>query len=265
MTTQRTFFTACISDYGNNSTYEPALMTMVLGVDARVRWHSFSNTIKPKSFHQAGFLIRSVWDVLPEYAIILVAIDCDTKSYNQVFVLQHENKFIVTFNDAIAKVLFPEQSISVHSFHVSDFVFNPSFAELQIFPQLVKWIVDEKWKMATPKTTIYQKEDLQKVQQVNDSLLKATIIHVDGYQNLITNLEKHHFEDIFKKYKSFEIQYSKRDRISKLVKHYSEEESGSVVALFNQNNLLEIAMVDGEASSLLGFKVGSNILIQFYD
>jgi S-adenosylmethionine hydrolase len=70
---------------------------------------------------------------------------------------------------------------------------------------------------------------------------------------------------LLSKYKSFDIQYSKRDRISKLVKFYSEEESGTVVALFNHNNLLEIAMVDGEASSLLGFKVGSNILIQFYD
>jgi len=265
MTSSKTIYTACISDYGNNSTYEPALMTIVQAIDERIHWQSLSHSIKPKNFYQAGFLIHSVWNLLPDQAILLVAIDCDANTHKEVIVIHHENKFIISFNYAIAKEIFPKQPINVFTFNINDFNFNPSFPELSIFPSLVKWIVDEQWKTTIPKILSFEKDTLQKLQLINDSLIKATVIHVDGNQNLITNLDKIYFEQLLSKYKSFDIQYSKRDRISKLVKFYSEEESGTVVALFNHNSLLEIAMVDGEASSLLGFKVGSNILIQFYD
>ena len=108
--------------------------------------------------------------------------------------------------------------------------------------------------------------------------LKGTVIYVDNYGNVITNIKKKFFEDI-QKGRAFEIT-ARNYKFTKIYSKYSDiinfdlpeekrHDEGSHLAVFNSSNYLEIAIYKsntstvGGASTLLGLNVQDSITINF--
>ena len=71
-------------------------------------------------------------------------------------------------------------------------------------------------------------------------------------ENIIFELEGEHYEYF-------------QNFFDEISQHYSEGMPGTELLLFNSNNYLEIATNRGNASQLLGLKLNSNIMIEFYN
>ncbi len=89
------------------------------------------------------------------------------------------------------------------------------------------------------------------------------VIHVDAYENLITNISADTFKAI-RQNRPFEI-YSAGYRIHKISKGYQDVEVADLVALFGSHGMLEIAINQGKASSLMGIKRNTSVFISFTD
>jgi len=77
------------------------------------------------------------------------------------------------------------------------------------------------------------------------------------------NVTKDFFEKEHKN-RPFSIYMRKSNyTISKISKSYEDTENGEIVAFFNTNGYLEIALNRGNASGLLGLKVMDAIRIEF--
>lgn len=98
---------------------------------------------------------------------------------------------------------------------------------------------------------------------VTNQQIKATIIHIDQYENVVTNCTK----DIFEKSRQgrgFSIYYKPNDPIDILSKHYGEVNIGEPLAWFNNAGHLEIAINMGKASSVLHLFQNETIQIDFH-
>ncbi len=98
---------------------------------------------------------------------------------------------------------------------------------------------------------------------ITNHQIKATIIHIDKYDNVITNCTKKLFETT-KDGRGFSIFYKPNDPIDILSKHYGDAGIGEPLAWFNNAGYLEIAINQGRASSLLHLFKNETIQIDFH-
>jgi S-adenosylmethionine hydrolase len=104
---------------------------------------------------------------------------------------------------------------------------------------------------------------------IDTNLIKGTIIHIDNYGNLITNIHVSLFER-FGKDIPFIIYYRNKDyHIDELSPTYNSVPSGEKVAIINENGWLEIAINRGAkgngsgAEQLFGVRTGDIIRVEF--
>ncbi|MBK9042190.1 MAG: SAM-dependent chlorinase/fluorinase [Saprospiraceae bacterium] len=98
---------------------------------------------------------------------------------------------------------------------------------------------------------------------MTNSQIRATIIYVDHYDNVIINLRKEDFEKI-RQDRKFEIYYKQHDPINYLSRNYGDVAIGDPVAFFNSSGYLELAINMGKASSVFNLHRNENIQINFY-
>jgi S-adenosylmethionine hydrolase len=99
--------------------------------------------------------------------------------------------------------------------------------------------------------------------------IQGTVIHIDSFGNIITNINKSDF-DRFGDKTPFTIYYlDKLYYIDKISRTYNDVPMGERVAIFNSNNLLEIAVnrganrSTGGADKLFGVRLGDIFRVEF--
>jgi S-adenosylmethionine hydrolase len=93
-------------------------------------------------------------------------------------------------------------------------------------------------------------------------IIRGSIVFIDSYGNVITNIERTLFDQIGKG-QSFIIELARNNQIEHISKEYNEVPEGEILALFNSSNHLEIAMRNGKISQMLNLKLNDSITIRF--
>jgi S-adenosylmethionine hydrolase len=100
----------------------------------------------------------------------------------------------------------------------------------------------------------------------HDNLLDGRVVYVDRFGNIITSLAREIIMDHFSFGKTLEIELvSKKKRIKKnvkLLKSYSFEKEGELLATISSSGFFEIAANQKNASELLGIGVDADIRIK---
>jgi S-adenosylmethionine hydrolase len=91
--------------------------------------------------------------------------------------------------------------------------------------------------------------------------IRGTVIYIDEYQNVITNITRSQFEERIKG--RFEIRFKRNETINKISYHYGEVPEGEKLSLFGISDHLEIAINKGKASGLLGLRMDDTIQIDY--
>jgi S-adenosylmethionine hydrolase len=255
-----------ISDYGPGSHYTAAIHAMIINEQLPYTWNELCTHIAPRDSYAAAFMLHALLQDMPAGDVFFIAIH---QSYIQeqpfVYAARINGHTIISNNLHVLQLALRETDATFFAYPFSLFSYHPSFPEKSVLIQALN-LINKNYQ---PADYLLPREEhalsLWTIEQPSDRLIKAQIIHIDTYQNVITNLRKNVFDDYLKRFNSFSIQYSRKHHITTLNTNYAEHSDATVVGLFNHLNLLEISMINGEASPLLGLKVGKHILIEFYD
>ena len=98
--------------------------------------------------------------------------------------------------------------------------------------------------------------------RITEKRITGQVTNVDHYGNLITNISKEMFTQQCGASK-FEISFG-RESIDTLHTHYTQVEPGDCICLFNSLSLLEIAINQGNAATLLGLQYDSPVCVSFH-
>lgn len=104
---------------------------------------------------------------------------------------------------------------------------------------------------------------------IEENLIKGNVIHIDHYGNVITNVSRELFNR-FGENTPFTIFFRRKEYyIDEISKAYNEVAPGEKVAIFNNNDLLEIAINrgaksrNGGANTLFGLNINDVVRIEF--
>jgi len=94
------------------------------------------------------------------------------------------------------------------------------------------------------------------------NLIRASVVYVDNFDNVILNIHQELFENIGNS-RDFELFFKRHSPIKKLSTYYHEVPIGEILCRFNSARLLEIAINMDKAATLLGLKVEDTVQVDF--
>ena len=96
---------------------------------------------------------------------------------------------------------------------------------------------------------------------LDNGIIKGHVMYIDSYENIITNITESLFKEA-RQNRKFNIVVRSYE-IKKISRSYTDVAPGEILALFDSNGYLEIAMNQGNAAGLLGLDYKDMVRIEF--
>jgi S-adenosylmethionine hydrolase len=249
------------TDYGSKDYYAAELKASILSKNPHITLLDLSHHIDHFDILQAAFFVKNAIGSFAQGSIHIISVHTHYRRKPEIICFEYDGQFFVGPNNGVFSIMFPElteqgvflvnhtelQALSMHQVyaHVCGYL-SHGLPLNEIGPQII---------------TLTQKSVIQPV--VLPNLIRATIIHIDEFENVIINLRYDLFDRV-RNGRRFELYYKQYDPINYLSKDYGDVAIGDPLAFFNCAGYLEIAMNMDKASSLLNLYKNEMIQINFY-
>ncbi len=247
------------TDFGLKDYYVSAVKGVILSLSPQSTIIDVTHLLDANDTLAAAYIVKNSYKNFPEGSIHIIGVDSNTNTIMPYTVAYSNGHYFIATDNGIFSLLFesiPEKMVSLDA-GGKQFTFptRDVFAKAACFIANGGNIDD----MGEPKTTIFQR-GLLNAASMGD-LIKGIVVHIDNYGNAITNISKNLFEQN-RKNRAIEMSFGKY-RIHKLSAGYFDVVEGEVVAFFNAEDFLELAIRNGSASELNGIKINDSVTINF--
>jgi S-adenosylmethionine hydrolase len=258
-----------ISDYGVDSLYAAALKGAIIRQDPGIRIVDITHGIRPYDTNQAAFALRASIPHFPKGTVHLIALNTNATEEFVHRVMELGGQFFVGLDDGLFSLIADRKPDALHNITVSSESDIETFPERHVFVQVACHLAQGGVPAVIGRPAESWVESQWQQPLIGQDYLQGTILHVDRYGNLITNIDQRTFREVGKD-RGFKIPLrSARMDLTRIHTSYSGVPSGERLALFNHMGLLEIAIRHGAeghgggASQLFGFGVGDTLRIEF--
>lgn len=260
-------FVTLTTDYGLSDPYVAALKGQLLRQKPSLQLIDVAHNISKYNLQQAAYVLKNAFHFFPDGTLHLLDVSSTQSEGGEFMLFEFEGHYFVVPDNGICSLLTQNALIkpflvpqggrgSVYSFSL----LRDVLPALQPFlegesPESVFGTAFENYEILTPF-----------LPALSGNNLHGRILHVDSYENLITNIDRAIFKKLVGKEGNFVIHLKKRlnheNQVTKLVNSYEEVALSEIACFFGHNNLLQIALRGANASGLLGLKVGDPIFIE---
>ena len=265
------------TDMGLKDHYVASLKGVILSQSESVNIVDISHAVKPFDISEAAYLVNSCYEDFPEGTIHIIGVDSEPivnfggndGSFPAILVFKKQY-FISNDNGFFGAFL--KENTPDSFWRIDDVLSNPKLFKFPTKNMLITAGLSilnghKIEEVASPFEGYKNAFTLMPVSELN--LIKGHVIHIDIYGNAITNIHRSLFDRVGKDI-PFTI-YFKRENyfIDVISMAYNEVMPGEKVAIFNENELLEIAInrgangSTGGAEQLFGLHVQDMLRIEF--
>ena len=253
------------TDLGTNDSYLASVKGSIYNQINDARIVDISNDITAFNIPQAAFVLRNCYKDFPLGSIHIVSVDDELNIENEHLAVKANGHYFIASDNGLFSLLLTEMKAEkIIQLNIAQESNCLTFATKNIFaPAACHLARGGSMEMIGTLVDNYcvHRTDLKAVKEKN--LIKGVIIYNDNYGNAITNIDKTMFLDI-QGGREFIIYYGREDeKITTISKKYNDVPSGDKLAIFGENEQLQIAMNKGTANTLLGLKLHEIIRIEF--
>lgn len=252
-----------VSDYGDKDHYVASVKGYLYSnLDiTSTQIVDISHQITPFNIPEAAYTIRNAWKSFPSGTIHLCYVDSTQYPTNRYLIVPYQGHFFIGPDNGLFSLIFEEWPSTWFAFKQksTDPVSFDPFIDL-IAPTAVKLVQEEMeaLKCATPTQNAFLLSEFRPVSFA--SQIQGVATHIDRFGNIITNISKQLFEEFIGE-ADFEIRCRMGDPVSEISAHYHDVPFGEVVAVFNSDDKLELAIHADNASKLFNVKAGNTITV----
>jgi hypothetical protein len=253
------------TDLGTKDSYLASVKGAIYTQLSDTKIVDISNHIEPFNIQQAAYILRNCFRNFPAGTIHLISVDDElTTNKDHVAVKANDHYFIGADNgffSLLFKELKPEKIVKLNISLSNNCM---TFASKNIFTQAACHLA-RGGTMELIGTAIlnFEVKKMELKAVIQSDIIRGSVIYIDGYGNAITNINKNEFKRV-QKDRSFMILFGREDEmITELSEKYNDVTIAEKLALFGENNQLQIAINKGMASKLLGLKTHEIIRIEF--
>lgn len=248
------------TDFGSKDYFSVELKAQILSKCSAVTIMDVSHEIDAHDITQAAYFLSAVYQKFPPKSIHIISVN---NFYNEApsFLATLKNgHFFIAPNNGVLSLMFddldPQDLYQIDTSKFEKIDLSSIFCHAAAFINHGLPLNE----IGPVVTSFEQRMSIQPV--VNSNQIRATIIHVDHYQNAVVNLKEEQFIQVAKG-RPFEIYYKQNDPIREISEHYGSVPIGDVLARFNSVGYMEIGINMGQASSLLNLNKNESIQINF--
>ena len=251
------------SDLGLEDHYVAASKGRILSLcNNDVQIIDISHSIMPYSIGHAAFVLRSAYSYFPKNTIHVVCVNNESQRDGRYLLAIHKSQYFLASDNGIFSVLFdgmPEKTFELINLPQKT---ETSFAFLDTILPAACDLANGKSieSFSKPVNSIRQMHAAQA--SIGDDYIRANVLYVDRFENIILNVTKQQFESA-RKGRGFYLSFRRNEIIDRISNGYANAIDGEKLCLFNSAGYLEIAINRGKASSLFGLHEGESVKIEF--
>ena len=270
------------SDTGLQDYYVAALKGAILKAMVGIQIVDVSHSIKPFDIASAAFQLQCCYKDFPDGTIHLIGVDSeplieppkysDATSFVSSYptVMKFNNQYFISNDNGFFGAFLDDNEPQELWRYMVD---KKNLLELKYpmkncFVPLAKKIMNKERFSSFAEAVNKYKKALSPRAVIEEFMIRGIVIHIDSFGNLITNISKADF-DRLPPDAPYSIKFAnEKYYIDHISDTYNAVQQGERVALFNENNLLEIAInrgarqSTGGADNLFGVKQGDRLRIE---
>lgn len=254
------------SDWGYSDYYVAAVKGTILSYLPDATIVDITHEIDPFNLPQVGFTLKNCFRSFPLGTIHIIAVNTVESPENPHVVVKAEGQyFIGTDNGIFSHILNDGKFDEAVYIDVPQDSETFNFATRDRFVKVAAMIAHGE-----PLSNIgahREKLNLGGVfcAVVRDNTIEGVVIHIDSYENLITNITKEMFEKE-RRGRDFTIMVKGNlYTIDKISDSYMDVREVDLVAIFGSHGYLELALREAKLASLCGIELSSSIKVVFHD
>nr|WP_321228026.1 SAM-dependent chlorinase/fluorinase [uncultured Psychroserpens sp.] len=268
------------TDFGEKDHFAGSIKGAIYSELPDVRIVDISHSVSPFNVPEAAYIIQNAYSSFPKGTIHMIGIDSELNPENKhIAVLLDDHYFICANNGIMSMICSEIAPQKIVEINIHDRVAT-SFPVLDVFVNVACHIARGGTLEVIGKVieTIKPIKNLIPFVSEERSQIIGSVIYIDNYGNVITNIKRKFFEDV-QKTRDYEIS-ARSYKFKKIYDKYSDAinfdipeekryDEGKRLVVFNSSGYLEIAVYKsdnatvGSASTLMGLKVMDTVTVNF--
>ena len=253
------------TDLGTTDSYLASVKAAIYSQLEGVNIVDVSNHIEPFNVQQAAYVLRNCFKDFPIGTVHIISVDDELAINNEHLAVKAEGYYFIGADNGFFSLLLNKvKSEKIVRLNIDLKTNCMTFAAKNIFVPAACHL-SRGGTMEIIGSVIndfeVKKMGLKAVSQANT--MRGSVVYIDSYGNAVTNISQTEFERV-QKGRSFTILFGREDEmITNLSSKYRDVPVADKLAIFGENNQLQIAINKGQASKLLGLKLHDVIRIEF--
>jgi S-adenosylmethionine hydrolase len=258
------------TDFGTADHFVSSMKAAILDVYPDVQIVDITHEIPAHDIVSAAFTLREATRIFPNRTVHLAVVDPGVGTARRPIAVSADNQYFIGPDNGIFSQIY-EADPDFHVYHITATHYmrenpHPTFHGRDIFaPSAAQLARGNDIENFGPPVEDPVKVEQAKPKVTADGQIKATVVHIDRFGNLVTGISQGALANLMKKLSKTQIKGTgKAAGATELHKTYGDVQKGSAVLLFNSSNHLELAANQGRACDLLGLKTGDLVELQLF-
>lgn len=268
------------TDFGEKDHYAGAIKGEIYNELPDVNIVDISHSISPFNIPEAAYIIFNAYSSFPKGTIHLIGIDAELNPENKHIAVKLDGHYFICANNGIMSMICAEIAAEkIVEINIHDKV-TSSFPVLDVFVKVACHIA----RGGTLEVIGKQIDNIKPIKDlipfVNEekNQIIGSVIYIDNYGNVVTNIKRKFFEGI-QKGREYEV-FARNHKFKTIHEKYSDivnfdipadkrNDEGRGMVVFNSSDYLEIAVYKGNpytvgsASTLMGLSLRDTVTINF--
>jgi len=236
--------------------------------------------VGPFHIQECAYLLKNAYKAFPEGSIHIVGVDSEKTPENTHLALLVDGHFFIAADNGVISLITDEVTPDkVVEIHLPNTISSP-FPVLDVFVKVACHLArgGTLEVIGKPFSGLRSIRENAPTITNNGNTILGTVLYIDNYGNVVTNIHKNLFE-AYRKGRAFTLE-ARNKKLQEIYKKYSDiinfdldkaqrRGAGDLMALFNSAGYIELAIYKsnpntvGGAASLLGLDYRDTVLINF--
>lgn len=253
-----------LTDFGDRDYFVASMKGVILGINPQARIVDLSHHVTPHQVEEAAYLLNASYRYFPDGTVHVAVVDPGVGSARRPLLVATSRHFFVAPDNGLLSYIYREETgIEVRQIENRQYRLDSvgaTFDGRDLFAPAAAWLTKGQ------QTGSYGKliQDYVKLPLAepawDGSVLKGTIVYVDRFGNLISNLTPFHIKDVQGRTRQSDISVRIGGiTITGLVRNYSQGDPAVPRALINSNGQVEVFLKEASAAERLRLAQGARI------
>jgi S-adenosylmethionine hydrolase len=253
-----------LTDFGSMDHYTGAMKGVLLGVCPDAQLVDISHEIAPYAITEAAYTLAQAWTCFPEGTVHLIVVDPGVGSARRPIVAEAAgHRFVAPDNGVLTMLYDAVPAHEVREITASRYFRQPvsrTFHGRDIFAPIAAHLANGvKAAEFGERIGDYQRLSFARPVHTGANAWEGTILKIDRFGNLITNLDTEGWRTIAARH--FEIAIG-MGRVSRMASNYAEMEPGELYLIAGSSGFLEISRNRGSAAEAVGARPGDAVKLR---